>query len=406
MGPDRSPAAAGTRQPGSVWGVFVVAARLGLTSFGGPVAHLGYFRREYVDRRRWVDDATFGDLVALSQLLPGPASSQLGIAIGTLRAGYLGGLAAWIGFTLPSAIALVALAMLTTNLDAASAGWVEGLKLAAVAVVAQAVWVMGRNLTPDLPRIVLAAVAAAVALAAPLAAVQVLIILAGGLIGWRFLSGAVGPGLTPITTSIGRRTGTALLGVFAALVVLLPVARRLLESQVAAMTDAYYRAGALVFGGGHVVLPLLNETVVTPGWVGEDRFLAGYAAAQAVPGPMFTFAGFLGASSTPWPNGVPGAVLALVAIFLPSFLLVWGTLPFWDRLRSSPSFASALRGTNAVVVGLLLAALITPVATSALHGPLEVALAGAGLAALLTGKVPPIVVVAALAAAGQAFTLG
>jgi chromate transporter len=391
---------------GSARDVFVVATRLGLTSFGGPVAHLGYFRREYVDRCRWVDDATFGDLVALSQLLPGPASSQLGIAIGTLRAGYLGGLAAWIGFTLPSAIALVALAMFTTNLDVASAGWVEGLKLAAVAVVAQAVWVMARTLTPDLPRIVLAGVAAAVMLAAPTAAVQVLVILAGGLIGWQFLSGSVRPGLTPITTSIGRRTGTVLLGVFAALVVLLPVARRLLESQVVAMTDAYYRAGALVFGGGHVVLPLLNETVVTPGWVGEDRFLAGYAAAQAVPGPMFTFAGFLGASSSPWPNGVPGAVVAIVAIFLPSFLLVWGTLPFWDRLRSSTAFASALRGTNAVVVGLLLAALITPVATSALHGSLEVALAAAGLAALLTGRVPPIAVVAALAIAGQVFSLG
>lgn len=391
---------------GSVLGVFLVATRLGLTSFGGPVAHLGYFRREYVDRRRWVDDATFGDLVALSQLLPGPASSQLGIAIGTLRAGYLGGLAAWVGFTLPSAIALVALAMLTTNLDAASAGWVEGLKLAAVAIVGQAVWVMARTLTPDAPRIAMAGGAAVVVLAAPIAAVQVLVILLGGLIGWRFLSGAVRPGLTPIKTTIDRRIGTILLGLFGALVVLLPVARRLVDSQLIAMTDAYYRAGALVFGGGHVVLPLLNEAVVTPGWVGEDRFLAGYAAAQAVPGPLFTFAGFLGASSSPWPNGVPGAALALVAIFLPSFLLVWGTLPFWDRLRTSSAFAAALRGTNAVVVGLLLAALITPVATSALHGPLEVALAGAGLAALLTGRVPPIAVVAALTALGQDFGLG
>ncbi len=405
MGTDASTAAR-PEPHGSAWSVLVVATRLGLTSFGGPVAHLGYFRREYVDRRRWVDDATFGDLVALSQLLPGPASSQLGIAIGTLRAGYLGGLAAWIGFTGPSAIALIALAMLTTSLDVASAGWVEGLKLAAVAVVAQAVWVMARTLTPDLPRLAMAGVAAAAVLALPIAAVQVVVIVAGGLIGWRFLSGAVASGLTPITTSIGRRTGTVLLGVFATLVILLPLARRLVESQVVAMTDAYYRAGALVFGGGHVVLPLLNEAVVTPGWVGEDRFLAGYAATQAAPGPLFTFAGFLGASSSPAPNGVPGAVLALVAIFLPSFLLVWGTLPFWDRLRASTGFASALRGTNAVVVGLLLAALITPVATSALHGPLEVVLAGAGLAALLTGRVPPIAVVAALALAGQLLDLG
>jgi chromate transporter len=386
---------------GTVLSVFLVATRLGLTSFGGPVAHLGYFRREYVDRRRWLDDTTFGDLVALSQLLPGPASSQLGIAIGTLRAGYLGGLAAWIGFTWPSAIALVALALVTTGLDVASAGWVEGLKLAAVAVVAQAVWVMARALTPDAPRIAMAVIAAIVVLALPIAAVQVVVILVGGLIGWRFLHATSGTGLTPIRTTIGRRAGTILLAGFAALALLLPLARRLVDSQVVAMTDAYYRTGALVFGGGHVVLPLLNEAVVTPGWVGEDRFLAGYAAAQAVPGPLFTFAGFLGASSSPAPNGVPGAVLALVAIFLPSFLLVWGTLPFWDRLRGSTAFASALRGTNAVVVGLLLAALITPVASSALHDPLDVVLAGAGLAALLTGRVPPIAVVASLAVVGQ-----
>lgn len=400
MGADRTAAVTETRH-GSAWDVFVVATRLGLTSFGGPVAHLGYFRREYVDRRRWVDDATFGDLVALSQLLPGPASSQLGIAIGTLRAGYLGGLAAWIGFTLPSAIALIALAMVTTSLDVAAAGWVEGLKLAAVAVVSQAVWVMARSLTPDVPRLVMAGVAAAAVLAFPVAAVQVLVILVGGLIGWRVLSGTVMPDLTSVRTTIGRRSGTILLAGFGALVVLLPIARRLVDSQLVAMTDAYYRAGALVFGGGHVVLPLLSEAVVTPGWVGEDRFLAGYAAAQAVPGPMFTFAGFLGASSSPMPNGVPGGILALGAIFLPSFLLVWGTLPFWDRLRSSTAFASVLRGTNAAVVGLLLAALITPVATSALHGPVEMVLAGLGLAALLTGRVPPIAVVAGLAIAGQ-----
>jgi chromate transporter len=385
--------------------VLSAATRLGLTSFGGPVAHLGYFRREYVERRRWVDETTFGDLTALSQLLPGPSSSQLGIAIGTLKAGYLGGLAAWVGFTLPSAILMIAVALLTTSLGPGAAGWVEGLKLAAVAIVAQAVWVMSRTLTPDAPRRAIAAMAAAVVLLAPVGAVQVLVILTGGLVGWRFLPGSLTTGLTPVQTTIGRRTGTMLLAIFAGLVLLLPLARRVVESQLVAMVDAYYRAGALVFGGGHVVLPLLSDAVVTPGWVGQDRFLAGYGAAQALPGPLFTFAGFLGASSQPAPNGVPGGVLALMAIFLPSFLLVWGVLPFWDRLRASTSFASALRGTNAAVVGILLAALITPVATSALHGAVEVILAAVGLSALVSGRVPPVIVVASLAVAGQALSL-
>ena len=386
--------------------VLLVASKLGLTSFGGPVAHLGYFRREYVERRGWVDEPTFGDLVALSQLLPGPSSSQLGIAIGTLKAGYLGGLAAWVGFTLPSAVAMIALALLTSSPDAVAAGWVEGLKLAVVAIVAQAVWIMSRTLTPDTPRILLAAAAALAVLLAPVAAIQVLVILVGGLVGWRLLPGTLAAGLTPIRTTIGPRVGTALLAGFGALVVLLPVARRLIDNQAVAVVDAYYRTGALVFGGGHVVLPLLSDAVVTPGWVGQDRFLAGYGAAQAVPGPLFSFAGFLGASAQPAPNGVPGGVLALAAIFLPSFLLIWGVLPFWDRLRGSTAFAAALRGTNAAVVGILLAALITPVSTSALHEPLELALAGAGLASLLTGRVPPMVVVASLAVTGQLLGLG
>ena len=385
--------------------VLLAGLRLGLTSFGGPVAHIGYFRREYVARLRWVDEATYGDLVALSQLLPGPSSSQLGIAIGTLKAGHLGGLAAWVGFTLPSAIVMVTLALLTSDAGIAAAGWVEGLKLAAVAVVAQAVWVMSRTLTPDLPRIVMAGLAACAVLLAPIPAIQVLAILGGGVIGWRFLPGTLVSGLTPVRSTLGKRGGAILIGAFGALVVLLPIARRLIDDQVVAVVDAYYRAGALVFGGGHVVLPLLSEAVVTPGWVTEDRFLAGYGAAQAVPGPMFTFAGFLGASAGPQPNGVAGGILALVSIFLPSFLLVWGCLPFWDRLRGSASFAAALRGTNAVVVGILFAALITPVATSALHGPVEVLLGGAGLAALLTGRVPSILVVASLAVAGQALSL-
>ena len=375
---------------GSVVEVLAVATRLGLTSFGGPIAHVGYFRREYVDRRGWLDDAAFGDLVALTQVLPGPASSQLGIAIGTLRAGYLGGVAAWIGFTLPSVVAMVALALLTTTTDA-SAGWVEGLKLAAVAVVAQAVVVMARTLTPDAPRILLAVIATIVVLLAPQPWVPILVIGVGGLIGWRFLRGPSSATTSTAATAgspVGGRRGVILLVAFGVLLVGLPIAVRLFDSQALAVAEAFYRSGALVFGGGHVVLPLLSDAVVTPGWVGEDRFLAGYGAVQAVPGPLFSFAGFLGASLRVGPSGVPGAILAVAAIFLPSFLLVWGTLPSWDRLRRSVTFAAALRGTNAAVVGILLAALITPVASSALHGPLDVALAAAGFAALWTGPGP------------------
>ena len=390
---------------GSALDVLGVALRLGLTSFGGPVAHIGYFRREYVERRRWVDATTYGDLLAFTQVLPGPASSQLGIAIGTLRAGYLGGVAAWLGFTLPSAIVMTAFALLTSNVDVASAGWVEGLKLAAVAVVAQAVYVMARTMTPDLSRVLIAGAAGLAVLLAPVPAVQVLVIVVGGALGWRFLGTGSAPSRTSIQATRGTRVGVGLLTVFVGLLALLPIVRRLFESQTLAVVDAFYRAGALVFGGGHVVLPLLHETVVTPGWISDDRFLAGYGATQAVPGPLFTFAGFLGASFRDAPNGVSGAVIALIAIFLPSFLLVWGALPFWDRLRGSVSFAAALRGTNAAVVGILLAALITPVATSALHDAVEVVVAGSGLAALLTGRVPPIVVVAASAAIGQVLAL-
>lgn len=386
--------------------VLLVALRLGLTSFGGPVAHLGYFRREYVDRRGWLDESTFADLVALTQVLPGPSSSQLGIAIGTLRAGYVGGLAAWVGFTLPSAIAMVALAIATTDAGLADAGWVAGLKLAAVAVVAQAVIVMARTLTPDVSRRVIAGISAFAILLVPLAAMQVLVILVGAAVGLWFLGGAAPISLTSLRTTIATRTGAILLTTFVVLLGGLSIARRLVDDHVLAVIDAYYRAGALVFGGGHVVLPLLSESVVGPGWVGEDRFLAGYSAAQAVPGPMFSFAGFLGAAAADAPNGVTGGVLALIAIFLSSFLLVWGALPWWDRLRGSVAFAATSRGTNAAVVGILAAALVTPVASSALSGPLEVAIAAVGLVALLSGRIPPIAVVAGSAVAGQLLRLG
>jgi chromate transporter len=334
-------------------------------------------------------------------MLPGPASSQLGIAIGTLRAGYLGGVLAWFGFTLPSAIAMTAFALLTSNVDLTSAGWVEGLKLAAVAVVAQAVVAMARALAPDIPRAAMAGAATVAMLVAPAPSLQVLVIAVGGLLGWRFLRGSASTPRASIATRMNARVGLGLLALYGLLLLVLPLSLRLVSTSFLAVVDAFYRAGALVFGGGHVVLPLLHEAVVTPGWISEDRFLAGYGAAQAVPGPLSTFAAYLGAGFSRAPNGVPGAVIALFAIFLPSFLLIWGALPLWDRLRDSARFAAALRGTNAAVVGILLAALVTPIATSALHEPVEAVLAGAGLLALWSGRVPPIAVVAAFALIAQ-----
>ena len=301
----------------------------------------------------------------------------------------------------PSAVALTAFALLSTNVDFATAGWVEGLKLAAVAVVGQAVYLLARTVIVDLPRLLLALLAVVVVLLSPTSLVQVVVIVGGGIIGWRFLGG---PTLAPVVAAAapaGRRVATILLAVFAALLVLLPLARALVANQALAVVDAFYRSGALVFGGGHVVLPLLHAATVTPGWIPDDRFLAGYGAAQAVPGPLFTFAAFLGASFTPAPNGPAGAVLALGAIFLPAFLLVWGTLPFWNQLRASRPFAAAFTGANVAVVGILLAALINPIGTSALHSPIEAAIAVVGLLALALGRVPPIAVVAGAALAGQ-----
>ena len=384
---------------GSAGEVFGAALRLGLTSFGGPIAHIGYFRREYVDRRRWLDESSFADLVALSQSLPGPASSQLGIAIGTRRAGMRGGLAAWLGFTLPSAVILTAFGLLAAGSELSGAGWVHGLRTAAVAVVAQAVWTMSRSLTPDWPRRIVAALAVAAALlwASPFS--QVAIIAGGAAIGLFVLASPPPLDTGPEPSPVPRRVGVAALAACAALLVGLPLLRTV-GGQPIALFDAFYRSGALVFGGGHVVLPLLHASVVDPGWVSDDRFLAGYGAAQAVPGPLFTFAAYLGTVSTPGPNGIPGATIALVAIFLPSFLLIFGTLPFWDELRHATRLRRALTGINAAVVGILLAALYTPVWTSGIEVPLDALVAGAGLALLLTGRVPPIVVVVSSAVVG------
>ena len=386
--------------------VLRVSLRLGLTSFGGPVAHLGYFRDEYVVRRKWLDEATYADLVALCQFLPGPASSQVGIAIGQLRAGALGALAAWTGFTLPSAIALVLFAYgLDSFGGALGAGWLHGLKVVAVAVVAQAVLGMMRNLAPDRERATLAVVAAAIVLAFPNAFGQIGAIVLGGVTGIVLLRGATPADGATLPVTVSRRTGAFLLALFVFLLAGLPLVAAAVPSQSVKLLDAFYRAGALVFGGGHVVLPLLQASVVPPGWVTNDAFLAGYGAAQAVPGPLFTFAAYLGAVMGPQPNGWAGAALCLVAVFLPSFLLVIGTLPFWDVLRRRPLAQAALRGVNAAVVGLLIAALYNPVWTAGITNAYDVALAAAAFLLLFMWQTPPWLVVLLSALGGALIAL-
>ena len=394
-----NPASADPGPRGSVLEVLAASTRLGLTSFGGPVAHLGYFREEYVVRRRWIDEQSYADLVALCQFLPGPASSQIGIAMGVMRAGLPGAVAAWLGFTLPSALALTLFAYGVQTVGTTDAGWLHGLKIVAVAVVAQAVWGMARTLAPDRERGTIAVLAAILALALPTAFGQVAIIAVAGLVGWRFL---VAP---PVASSrhavpISRRVGVAAWVIFAALLVALPLLREAFPSQGISVFDSFFRVGSFVFGGGHVVLPLLQAEVVPPGWVTNEQFLAGYGAAQAVPGPLFTFSAYLGAVMAQPPNGWTGAALALTAIFLPSFLLVVGALLFWGTLRTLPAFQSALRGINAAVVGLLLAALYRPVWTSAIATAADFSLAAACLALLVLWKLPPWLVVVFAAVGG------
>lgn len=382
------------------WRVFLIFLRLGLTSFGGPIAHLGYFREEFVTRRRWLTEAGYADLVALCQFLPGPASSQVGMALGLSRAGYAGALAAWAGFTLPSAILLILFAVgLASHGDLLPAGAVHGLKVVAVAVVAQAVWGMGRKLCTDLPRVLLMVAAAGGVLLGPSAWAQVGVIAAAGVIGLLLLRPGAVAAVDILPVTISRRAGACWLALFFALLIGLPLAVHWLPGQPLAMADAFYRSGALVFGGGHVVLPLLQAEVVPSGWVGNQAFLAGYGAAQAVPGPLFTFAAFLGASMTVAPSGWLGGAICLLAIFLPSFLLLAGALPFWQSLRKNRRAQAALAGMNAAVVGVLLAALYHPVWTSAILGWRDLALALAALAALTWWKLPPWVVVLACALA-------
>ncbi|MCQ4287075.1 chromate efflux transporter [Pseudomonas stutzeri] len=390
-------------QHSSAWTIFLVFLRLGLTSFGGPVAHLGYFREEFVNRRRWLDEAGYADLVALCQFLPGPASSQVGIAIGLLRGGYRGSLAAWAGFTLPSAIALMLFAFgISSWAEAVPEGLLHGLKIVAVAVVVQAVWGMARNLCTDRARITIALFAACAVLILHNAWAQLGVIALAGLIGVMLFRPTSKGSPAPHQGRRDRSVAGVFLFLFFALLMTLPALAAASSNQLLELLDTFYRAGALVFGGGHVVLPLLQAEVVPNGWVSNDIFLAGYGAAQAVPGPLFTFSAFLGGSIGTGSAGLINAAVCLVAIFIPSFLLVFGVIPFWDRLRANRRVQAALGGVNAAVVGLLLAALYDPVWTSAIFSPSDFALALVALVALMAGKLPPWLVVLVGGLAGWA----
>jgi chromate transporter len=393
----------GRSNTGSPLEVLLIFLKLGLTSFGGPVAHLGYFRREFVVRRAWLDDRAYAELVALCQFLPGPASSQVGFAVGLMRAGYLGGLAAWAGFTLPSAAAMTLFAYGEGALKGpVGDGLLHGLKLVAVAIVAQAVIGMAQSLCPDRARATIAVLSLILMAFAPAGWAQIAIILLGALAGLIVcrqggdVAGAVAE------APISRRMGIVFAGLYAVLLALSFVPAR---ASVAALVAAFYRSGALVFGGGHVVLPLLRAAVVDPGWVSDSAFLSGYGAAQAVPGPLFTFAAYLGAVASVAPGGVAGAALALVAIFAPGLLLLMAALVFWQDLRARGDVRAAMAGVNAAVVGLLASALYNPVWTSAVRGPTDFAIAAAGFVALIVWRAPPLLVVVATAAAAVALSL-
>ncbi|MFC5447712.1 chromate transporter [Paenibacillus aestuarii] len=375
----------------TIFEVFGVSLKLGLTSFGGPIAHLAYFQDEYVRRRQWLDERSYADLVALCQFLPGPASSQVGIGIGTLRAGVLGGLVAWLGFTLPSVIALVAFAYLLQGFDMGQADWVHGLKIVAVAIVAQAIISMGQKLTPDRSRITIAIATAALSLMWPTALLQIVLIAASAVAGLWLYRTAERKASVPVDLQmpINKKTGAVFMLMFFVLLIGLPILRGVTAHHLLDVFDSFYRSGALVFGGGHVVLPLLERETVATGWISKEAFLAGYGAAQAVPGPLFTFASYLGAMN----GGIRGALVATAAIFLPAFLLVLGALPFWNALRRSPSVQGALMGVNAAVVGILLAAFYNPIWTSAVLSSADFALAAILFAMLYYWKLPPWVIV-------------
>ncbi|MGO9628712.1 MAG: chromate efflux transporter [Xanthobacteraceae bacterium] len=397
----------GGRPAGSPLEVFGVFLKLGVSSFGGPIAHIGYFREEFVVRRRWLGEQTFVDLVALCQFLPGPASSQTGFSIGLIRAGYAGALAAWAGFTLPSAILLVLFAYGAGALSGSiGTGLLHGLKLVAVAIVAQAVWGMARTLCPDRERASMATLSALIILFSTSSAAQVGAIALGGILGLWLCRDAPPATDGHIAIPVSRGVGLVALAAFFILLIGLPIAQKLGASSGVALFDAFYRSGALVFGGGHVVLPLLREAFVAPGWVSDDAFLAGYGAAQAVPGPLFTFAAYLGTVVRPTPHGIAGAALGLFGIFLPGILILLGALPFWDSLRKRVAAQAAMRGVNAAVVGLLGAALYNPLWTSSVKTPGDFGLALVGFILLTVWRVPPLLVVVVSALGGMALALG
>ena len=387
-------------KPESVLSIFSAFLKLGSTSFGGPIAHLGYLRTEFVERRKWLDDKAYADLVGLCQFLPGPASSQVGFALGVSQRGVPGGVAAWLGFTLPSAVVMIAFAYgLQLWHGASESGWLHGLQVAAVAVVAQAVWSMGRQLCPDRTRASLAAAAAWLLLAWPSAFAQICAIGVGAVLGWGLLQPeAEAPTETryPASRGIARIAWVLLIG----LLIVLPIAARSTGNYAVSMFDGFFRSGSLVFGGGHVVLPLLREEVVPRGWISESDFLAGYGMAQALPGPLFTFAAYLGAASNGQPNGWIGGCVALCAIFLPGLLVVLGALPYWNDWRRRPAIRAAMNGVNAAVVGILVAALYDPIFISAVRSRMDFALALAGFALLVFWRVSPVWVVGAAALAG------
>lgn len=379
--------------------VLLAFLRLGLTSFGGPVAHIGYFRTEFVTRRAWVDEGTFVDLVALCQFLPGPGSSQLCFVLGLSRAGWLGALAAWAGFTIPSAFLLFLFARFATGLTGAAAiAAIHGLKIVAVAVVAQAVWAMAKSLTPDARRAVIALSAGAMVLFVSGSFAQMAAIALGGLAGLATCRHLPITKVGLLKIAISRSAGAYCLVIFAAVLFAMPLLTAALGNHTLAVFNAFYRTGALVFGGGHVVLPLLRDAVVRPGWISENSFLTGYGAAQAMPGPLFTVSAYLGAALKSAPNGFTGAALAVLGIFLPGMLLITGMLPFWDSFRSRPDAQAAIRGVNAAVVGILAAALYDPLWKTSIVGWQDVALAATGFLVLVVGKAPPWMVVAGVTA--------
>ncbi|MET1029398.1 chromate transporter [Domibacillus tundrae] len=381
--------------------ILVVSTRLGLTSFGGPVAHLGYFHEEYVRRRKWMDEKSYADLVALCQFLPGPASSQVGIGIGVMRGGVFGGILAFLGFTLPSVIALIVFALVLQEVDIADAGWIHGLKIVAVAVVAHAILGMAGKLAPDLKRKAIVLAALGIVLLWQTAFTQIGVIVIAGLIGFLLYKDHKTDSVPSFSFPLSRTFGVMCLSLFFGLLVLLPILREATSLNWVALCDSFYRSGALVFGGGHVVLPLLEREFVSAGWLTAEQFLAGYGAAQAVPGPLFTFAAYIGAVI----NGWQGGLLATFAVFLPAFLLILGALPFWDTLRRNPNIQGALMGVNAAVVGILIAAFYTPIWTSTIVDAIDFVFAAILFSMLVYWKLPPWVVVIVGALGGALISL-